>query len=136
MSKLHVFTNQKFDFAVKWLTKKIRQLFSTKDKNPHPSCKIYEGVCSCSINYIGETKRNVETRWKEHNNPSKNSEPAKHLLVQENSDHFFTWKVLLSAPKNTRLRKYLEASIIAIKRPKLNEQIEAHKLVLFRNGVT
>ena len=61
--KLHQFTQNKFDFATKWVTRKVKQLFSNKDRNPHPPCKIYEGVCStCSKNYIGETKRNVETR--------------------------------------------------------------------------
>ena len=42
------------------------------------------------INYIGEAKRNVITRWNEHENPSKDSEPAKHLF--QHSDHVFQWK--------------------------------------------
>ena len=112
----------------------MRQLFKLKDKNPHPSCKIYEGICTCSKIYIGETKRNVETRWNEHNNPNKNSEPAKH--IRHNPDHHFTRKVILNAPLNKQLRKYLEASVIARKRPEINDQIESYKLVLFRNGIT
>ena len=35
-----------------------------------------------------------------------------------------------------RQRKNLEASIIAVKRPKLNDQVESRKVLLFRNGVT
>ena len=27
-----------------------------KEKNPYPVCKIYEGVCSCKENYMGEIK--------------------------------------------------------------------------------
>ena len=65
-------------------------------------CKIYEGICSCSANYIGETKRNVETRWNEHENPNKDSEPAKHL--RKFPDHKFDWKILLTAPTNAKLR--------------------------------
>ena len=134
LEKLHIFTKHNFEIAIKWVTKKVRQLFKLKDKNPHPSCKIYEGICTCSKTYIGETKRNVETRWNEHNNPNKNSEPAKH--IRHNPDHHFTWKVILNAPLNKQLRKYLEASVIARKRPEINDQIESYKLVLFRNGIT
>ena len=112
----------------------MRQLFPLKEKNPYPSSKIYEGICTCNETYIGETKRNVATRWNEHTNPSKDSGPAKHL--NNYPDHKFTWKVVMSAPNNTRLRRYLEAFFIATKRPSLNEQIEAKKLTLFRNGVT
>ena len=78
LAKLQSFVHHKFDISVKWSTKKIRILFRLKDKNPHPTCKIYKGICSCSANYIGETKRNMETRWNEHENPNKDSEPAKH----------------------------------------------------------
>ena len=52
-------------------TKKVKQLFPLKEKNPYHSCKIYEGVCSCKENYIGETKRNVITCWNEHENANK-----------------------------------------------------------------
>ena len=79
LGKLQSFVHHKFDNAVKWSIKKIRSLFRLRVKNPHPACKIYGGICSCSANYIGETKRNVETRWNEHENPNKDSEPAKHL---------------------------------------------------------
>ena len=68
--------------------------------------------------------RRNETRWEEHENTSKDSEPAKHL--QENLSHKFFLPI----------RKILEASEIALKGPSLNEQIESKKLLLFRNGVT
>ena len=32
-----------------------------------------------TLHWIGGTKRNVEVRWNEHNNPTKNSEPSKHF---------------------------------------------------------
>ena len=134
LNKLNNFTHHSFSFAIKWSTKKVKQLFSTKDRNPHPVCKIYEGTCSCDMNYIGETKRNVETRWNEHNNPNRDSEPAKHIRAFP--DHEFTWNVLMTAPINTRVRKNLEAFIIAIKKPSINDQLESNNLILFRNGVT
>ena len=41
----------------------------------------------------------------------------------------------MTGPFNDRVRKKLEASFIALSRPSLNEQIDAKKLLLFRNGV-
>ena len=134
LKKFHSFTNSNFRIAIKWKTKQVRSLFPLKDKNPHPSCKIYEGECKCGMKYIGQTKRNVEIRWAEHNNPSHNSEPAKHLT--KNIDHGFYWKILCDASNNTSIRKNLEASFIALLRPALNEQIDFERLILFRNGIT
>jgi len=42
----------------------------------------------------------------------------------------------MNAPVNTRMRKNLEAAIIALKRPFLNDQLDSNQLILFRNGVT
>ena len=95
---------------------------------------IYKGDCPCGSRYIGETKRNAEVRWNEHNNPTKSSEPLKHL--QSNINHYFTWVVISNAPKNAKTRKNLEASYIALWKPNLNEQKDFEGLVLFRNAVT
>ena len=40
IKKFHQFTCDKYDIAVKWLTKKVKSLFPLKDRNLHPSCKI------------------------------------------------------------------------------------------------
>ena len=45
-------------------------------------------------------------------------------------------KILFAAPENKHIRKILEDSEIASKRPSLNEQIQSKKLLLFCNGVT
>ena len=95
---------------------------------------IYEGVYSCQESYIGETVRNVEFRWQEHEVKQKDSEPAKYL--KNNATHSFTWKVLLPASSIRHIRQNMEASIIALKQPSLNERVESKKLLLFRNGVT
>ena len=50
--------------------------------------------------------------------------------------HAFSWKVISVAPKNAHKRKLLEAMIIRLHNPSLNEQLETKSLILFRNGVT
>ena len=79
-------------------------------------------------------RRNVELGWEEHENTSKDSEPAKHL--KKNLSHKFSWKILFVAPENKGIHKILEVSEVVLKRPSLNEQIESKKLLLFRNSVT
>ena len=69
----------------------MRNLFYLKSTNPHPACVIYEGVCTCKENYIGETKRNADIPWEEHSANSKISEPFRHL--KSNPTHAFTWTV-------------------------------------------
>ena len=115
IQKFKSFMTIECTIVIKWKTRKIRSLFSLKSKNPHPSCKLYEGQCSCGASYIGETKRNVQVRWKEHNDPRGKSEPAKHLY--QNPNHSFTWRVIMSAPQNPRVRKNLEASLVALHCP-------------------
>ena len=39
----------------------MRTLFQLKDKSLHPSCKVYEVMCSCE-SCVGETMGNLETR--------------------------------------------------------------------------
>ena len=95
---------------------------------------VFEGVCSCQESYIGENVRNVESRWQEHEDTQKNSKPAKHL--KNNPAHSFTWKVILPVSSNRHIRQNMEASIIALKQPSPNGQVESHKFLLFQNGVT
>ena len=134
LKKFHKFTNNSFRMVITWKTRNIRSLFPLKDKNDYKSCVIYKGDCSCGSRYIGETKRNVEVRWNEHNNPTKSSEPSKQL--QRNINHYFTRAVISNAPKNAKTRKNLGASYIAFWKPDLNKQKDFERLVLFRNGVT
>ena len=68
-------------------------------------------------------------RWEEHSGINKISETSRDL--QLNPTHAFTWKVLMTAPINNRVRENLEASFIALSRPSLNEtEIYARKLLL------
>ena len=109
-------------------------MFHLKDRNPYPSCVIYKGTCDCGATYIGETRRNTVTRWNEHEDIRKDSEPAKHLT--NNINHKFHWTILTRAPIFNRDRKNLEASFITLQKPTLNNQIDTKLLILFRNGIT
>ena len=75
-----------FDVQIKWLSKKVKTLFKVKDKSLHQTCKSFKGICSCNESYIGETIRNVEVHWDEHNNPMNTSNQSKH--VKDNLDVF------------------------------------------------
>ena len=59
--KFNYFTKDRYYLNILWKTKKIRSFFPLKDKNLHPSFKIYYGLCSSGEDYVGETKRNVST---------------------------------------------------------------------------
>ena len=98
------FMNLPYEIRIKWITKKVKQLFKLKSTNPYPSCVIYEGVCVCEQTYISKKRRT----WEEHENTSKNFEPAKHL--KENLSHKFSWKILFAAPENKRICKILETA--------------------------
>ena len=128
LDKLQSFVHHKFDIAVKWSPKKIRSFLRLKDKNPHPAWKIYQGTCSSSENYTGKTNRNFETRWNEHENQNKDSEPVKHL--RDFLGHKFDWKRLHTLPTSAKFHKILESSVIALKSYNFDQ------LILFINCVT
>ena len=114
--------------------KKVKSPFTLKDRNLHPSCKIYKGVCSWGETYIGKTIRNVEEGWSQHNCSDDKSEPAKHIA--DNKEYSFLWSILLAALKDGRTRKNLETFFIAKLKPSLNRQEDSNMLTLFRNGET
>ena len=137
ITKFNYFANYKFDVGVKWFNRKIRTLFQLKDKSLHPACKIYERICNCVEKIFGETKRNGEITWMEHNTPSNKSNPAKHL--RDNIDRSFTWKVICNARNRKLAHKILEAYLIATMKSRLNDKprlIDSDLLHLFRSGIT
>ena len=83
---------------------------------------------------MGETKRNEEVRWVEHEAVKGTSEPAKH--ISKNPTHQFSWKTLMRAPEDWRKRRIWETFLIKIQNPTLNDHKDVRTLLLFRNGVT
>ena len=134
LKRINNFTNNKFKPVIMWKTKRIKSLFQLKDKITHKANVIYEGVCTCSENYTGETKTNTDNRWGQHNNIKHNSNPAQHLKT--NKDHSFTWRIIRNASENDNRRKILEALYIAKFKPSLNERMNYKLLNLFKHGIT
>ena len=113
-------------------------LFVAKTKNSvrcllQNSKVVCKGDCSCGVDYIGETVRNLAVRITEHSNPLHNSEPAKHL--RENPSHSFTWRVLSSA-QTFHKRRIVEGLMIQQFRPSLNKQVISYVSKLFPSGIT
>ena len=101
------FTNDKYDIRIKWLARKMKNIFKLKDPSIHSVCKTYKGVCICGETNIGEVSCNVETRWKEHNTILDKSNPSKN--INSHFDHIFTWLIICNAPTNKFKRKIIEA---------------------------
>ena len=111
-------------------------MFQLKDKVDSKLCcnVVYVGTCSCGTNYIGVIDRNASLRFDEHNNPKKNSEPAKH--IKRNEGHVFTWKVVCKTPKHKLKGRILEAFLTKLKNLSLNNQLDSFQLKLFQNNIT
>ena len=107
-------------------------MFRLKDNNIHPSHVVYHGTCAdCSASYIGESCRNFETRKQEHEDATKQSEPARHL--RENPYHHFNWRVIAIAHP-LGISRILESMFIAKFQPCLNKQVHSYTLNLFPKG--
>ena len=131
--KLEFYTNGKLKFNI-WAKRKIKSLFKIKDNVKHLSCVIYQGICSCRNNYIGETIRNAVTRIDEHEQPNRKSEPSKH--IKNNPGHKFDWMILSRAPSHRLKRIILEAYFMKQLNPSLIDQRDSEILTLFRHVVT
>ena len=65
-------------------------------------------------------KRNCIIRWREHDNPTHKSEPGRH--INNCGEREFEWSILCNAPIKEHERKSLEALLIGVFKPLLNEQ--------------
>ena len=111
----------------------MQTLFHLKDKKLYPTCKIYYGVCECEENITSAKQKETTTRWSEHDNPNKDSEPARYLNKLIN--HVFSCKILCHTSKKFDICKNQELIFIALVKPSLNEQKNFECLILFRNGI-
>ncbi len=79
---------------------------------------VYSIVCSCGVEYIGESGRNLKVRVAEHMRNSSKSAISNHIL---NTDHRPSLKqtVILAKERNSRKRKIIESLCIENKRTAL-----------------
>jgi len=106
---------------------KIKQLLgSPKDKIPLNTPGVYKVPCDCGRAYIGETKRSVHTRFKEHltairNNEIGNSSIAEHL--DEQPSHYIRFDQAKIISKDRFYIPRLVREAIEIKKtPNFNKQ--------------
>ena len=118
---------------------KLSSYFSIKDKIPskHTTDFVYGYKCKkyrrCKNNYVGETACRKQKRIKEHGETDKESAVYKHSIKSKHAkakEENFT--ILAKNYPHWRRRKICEAMYIRDMKPKLNKQVESHKLVLFK----
>ena len=69
----------------------------------------------------------------EFNNGTHDSEPAQYLKNNQNPS--FRWFIAANVFSNKGKEKSVEAIHIALKRPKLNDQVKHDKVAVFRNDI-
>ena len=84
---LEFYTNGRVKFNTIWVTRKIKSLFNIKDNVKHLSCVVYQEICSCGNNYMGNTIKKAVTRIDGHEKPNVKLVPSKHL--KNNPAHQF-----------------------------------------------
>ena len=92
------------------------------------SCKIYKGDCKSKEEHIGETGLKAMAHLDEFNNPTDVSEPAQHL--RNNLNHGFNWLLSFLLVRSLVINgqeKTWKQHTFALKRPKLNNQINHNK---------
>ena len=82
----------------------VKQLLKLKNRNPHPSCVIYEGMRVCNETLLVRPRRMLKldgTNMKILEKTRINT--SKHL--RSHTGHLFSWNTLLSVPTNDHVRK-------------------------------
>ena len=103
---------RKFDIKTVFTTMSTLRQQLTKIKDTDPILKkssiVYSIPCSCGLKYIGETKRNLETRLKEHQTATRRGETEKSAIAEHawEEQHLPQWEnieILDHAPNDNTL---------------------------------
>ena len=131
-SFLHKHTDDKASLYIVDALSKIGKNFRFKDKQPFlmKSGIVYKLTCSCESTYIGQTRRNLLSRIKEHAT-SKKSEVCKHLL--QNPSHLvdFNTPTTLGSENDTARLLILESLFIQKQTPGHNNDSQSSPLMIF-----
>ena len=91
---------------------------------------VYKLTCSCGSTYIGQTRRNLLSRIKEHATTEK-SEVCKHRLQNLSHRVGFDTPTILISENNTARLLILESLFIQEQTPDLNNDSQFSPLMIF-----
>ena len=148
-----------YHINISWKLEKLQKFFSHKLKMPVTELEkigvTYKFDCLCQESYIGESKRQLQNRIKEHNQKSKQTAISNHIYgnnlkniepcseynseirnqfgAQPNPHQKFTFikkqfTLLQNNVTNTHDRRTFKAIAITIHKPKLNAQVLHRKV--------
>ena len=143
-----------YSLNIAWRNEKLARFYSARLKLSTSKFDkigtLYQFNCpGCSVQYVGETKRKLMNRIKEHSNPTHNSAISKHVYQCKNyleklneeypdsSDEEKTifisgnFSILQSNLSKYRTRKTVEAIEIKLNKPYLNNQIFSRTINFF-----
>ena len=130
-SFLHKHTDDKASLYIVDALSKIGENFRFKDKQPllMKSGIVYKLTCSCGSTYIGQTRRNLLIRIKEHVTSEK-SEVCKHLLLNPSHRVDFNTPTILGSENDTARMLILESLFIQEQTPDLNSDSQSSLLMI------
>ena len=131
-SFLHKHTNDKASLYIVDALSKIGENFRFKDKQTllMKSGIVYKLTGSCCSTYIGQTRRNLLCRIKEHATTEK-SEVCKHLLQNPSHRVGFDTPTILGSENDTARLLILESLFIQEQTPNLNNDSQSSPLMIF-----
>ena len=131
-SFIHKHTDDKASLYIVDALSKIGENFLFKDKQPllMKSGIVYKLTCSCGSAYIGQIRRNLLSRIKEHT-ASEKSEVCKHLLQNPSHSVDFNTPTILGSENDTARLLILESLFIQEQTPDLNNDSQSSPLVIF-----
>ena len=92
---------------------------------------VYGVHCTnCDSFYVGKAKRHVETRFKEHRDPRKQSAVLEHIMTTGHDVSLDDLKIYANGKFDKELL-IKESLIIKSLRPNLNEKVASYPLELF-----
>jgi len=130
-----LFTNVPLDLAIESIEKRWEYIKS-KDLLLSKNNVIYKIFCNnCEASYVGQTKRQLKTRLKEHKNNIKHDR-SKHSVIFEHiveCNHSFDWEGIKIMARETNFYKRIVSEIIYIKEPKFGLNLNSTILSCLMN---
>ena len=129
---LHKHTDDKASLNIVHALSKTGENFRFKDKQPLliKSGIVHKLTCLCESTYIGQTRRNLLSRIKEHATIEK-SEVCKHLLQNPSHRVDFNTPTIFGSENDTARLLILESLFIQEQTPDLNNDSQSSPLMIF-----